>query len=171
MRTRSKLTLMIVPLVAAVTLAVPAAAQPGKGGGKTRDQAIDAAIAYLKTAQAEDGTWSKAASPGVTGIVLAGLLKTGKVAPDDPMAAKALKFVEGMADDKAGHLAAGEKVFHKNYITSVNLTALKATGLSKYDAIVANAAGYLRKARTTAASATAPAPGRTCRTPTSSSTD
>src|SRR5262245_61134634 len=120
---RVRLLVPIVPLAVALAAMVPASAQPAKGKG--RDQAIDAAIAYLKNAQAEDGTWSKSASPGVTGIVQTGLLKSGKVAPDDPMAAKALKFIEGMVDAKAGHIAAGEKVFHKNYITSVNLIALK----------------------------------------------
>jgi squalene-hopene/tetraprenyl-beta-curcumene cyclase len=148
MTTLRKLALAVALPAAAMALAAPAAGQPGKGGGKTADQAVDAAVAYLKAAQAEDGTWSKAASPGVTGIVLTGLLKSGKVGPDDPMAAKAAKFVESLADAKEGHLAAGEKTFHKNYITSVNLVALKATGDTKYDATIARAAGYLRKAQT-----------------------
>lgn len=137
--------LAVAPVALAVALSPPVVAQPGKGGGKTRDGAIDAAVAFCKTAQAEDGTWSKAASPGVTGIVLTGLLKSEKVKADDPTAAKALKFIESMIDAKDGHLAAGEKVFHKNYITSVNLTTLKATGLPKYDAVTAAAAAYLKK--------------------------
>jgi squalene-hopene/tetraprenyl-beta-curcumene cyclase len=134
------------PLVLAAALAAPSAAQPGKGGGKTPDQAVEAAVKYLKAAQAEDGSWSKAASPGVTAIVVTGLLRSG-VKADDPVAAKGLKFVEGMADAKEGHLAAGEKVFLKNYITSVNLTALKAAGASKYDALTAGATEYLKKAQ------------------------
>jgi squalene-hopene/tetraprenyl-beta-curcumene cyclase len=99
MTTLRKLLLAAAPLAVAVLLSAPAEAQPGKGG-KNRDQAIDAAVAYLKTAQADDGTWSKAASPGVTAIVLTGLLKSGKVKADDPMSAKALKFIESMVDEK-----------------------------------------------------------------------
>lgn len=143
MNPRFKLVLACAALALLILASAPAEAQPGKG----RDQALDAAVAYLKASQAEDGTWSKAASPGVTAIVLTGLLKSGKVKADDPMAAKSLKFIEGMADAKEGHLAAGEKVFLKNYITSVNLTALKATGSDKYDALTAKATAYLKKAQ------------------------
>jgi len=148
MPVRFKLMLVVMALALAFAVGAPspAPAQP-KGGGKTREQAIDAALAYLKTAQADDGSWSKAASPGVTAIVLTGVLQTEKVGATDAPAAKALKFVEGMVDAKAGHLAAGEKTFHKNYITSVNLAALKATGDKKYDAIVAAGVGYLKKAQ------------------------
>ncbi len=143
-------------LAVVLGLAAPAAAQPGKGKGKTADEAIAAAVTYLKGAQAEDGTWSKAASPGVTAIVLTGLLKGGKVAADDPVVAKSLKFVEAMADEKTGSLAAGDKVFHKNYVTAVNLTALKATGQAKYDPLVAKAAAYLKSIQTGAADGKTP---------------
>src|SRR5262249_20695287 len=105
MTTLRKFVLGPAALAAVACLSAPADAQ--KGGGKTPEQAVDAAVAYLKTAQAEDGTWSKTASPGVTGIVVTGLLKSGKVGADDPVAAKAIRFVEGMADAKAGHLAVG----------------------------------------------------------------
>jgi squalene-hopene/tetraprenyl-beta-curcumene cyclase len=138
----------IVLVALAMPFSIPAAAQPGKGAGKTRDEAIDAAVAYLKSSQADDGTWSSAVSPGVTGFVVTGLLRSGKVGADDPAVAKALKHLEGMVDAKGGHIAAGEKVFHTNYITGVNLAAFKATGLPKYDAVVANATAYLKKAQT-----------------------
>lgn len=144
MKTVRGLVFGITPLAVVAGLAAPAAGQPGKGGGKTPEQAAAAAVAYLKGSQADDGTWSKAASPGVTAIVLTGLLKGGKVSADDPAVAKALKFIEGMADEKSGSLAAGDKVFHKNYVTAVNLTALKATGQAKYDPVVARAVAYLK---------------------------
>ncbi|MFT3881125.1 MAG: terpene cyclase/mutase family protein [Gemmatales bacterium] len=120
-------------------------AQPPRGG-KTREQAIDAAIAFLKGAQSEDGSWSKAASPGVTGIVLAGLLKSGKVRSDEAPASAALKHIESMIDSGEGHLAGGPgRIFHKNYITSVNLAALKAADNAKYDPIISAATSYLKK--------------------------
>ena len=145
----------LVALVAAVS--APVRGQPSKAAAKTRDQAVNDAVAYLKSSQAEDGSWSRASSPGVTGFVLTALLKSGKVGPDDPAATRALTFVEAMVDAKAGHIAAGEKAFHKNYITSVNLQALKATALPKYDATVASAAAYLKKAQAGADGAKKPA--------------
>lgn len=120
-----------------------------KGGGfkqKSRDEVIDAGVAYLKAAQADDGTWSKAAHPGVTAVVLTGLLKSGKVTADDATATKALKFIESQVDAKEGHIAAaGENVRHKFYLTSVNLQALKATGDKKYEPVIEKAAGYFKK--------------------------
>jgi squalene-hopene/tetraprenyl-beta-curcumene cyclase len=151
MTSRFKTLLALAPLALAGALAAPAPApaQPGKGGGKTREQAIDAAVAYLKAAQAEDGTWSKSPSPGITPIVLTGLLKSGKVKADDPVAVKALKFIEGMVNEKEGHLAGSERL--KNYITSVNVTALKATGDKRYDKLIAAGTAYLKKAQVGAA--------------------
>ena len=127
--------------------------EKGKGGFKQKswDEVTDAAVAYLKTTQAEDGTWSKAAHPGVTAVVLTGLLKSGKATAEDAMAAKGLKFVETLVDDKEGHIAVGENIRHKFYTTSVNLQALKASGLKKYDGTVANAVAYFKKGQVGAA--------------------
>jgi squalene-hopene/tetraprenyl-beta-curcumene cyclase len=145
MKFRFKLMTLITPLALLVGLSKPVEGQPGKGPAKTPEQAVEAGVAFLKTTQAEDGSWSKANSPGVTAVILTGLLKSGKVSAADPAAAKALKFIEGFADTKTGSLAAGDQVRHKNYITSVNLIALKASGESKYDALVSGAADYLKK--------------------------
>lgn len=121
--------------------------EPPKKGFKQKswDEVTDAAVGYLKTTQAEDGTWSKASHPGITAVVVTGLLKSGKVKADDALAAKGLKFVETMADEKDGSLAVGENVRHKFYLTSVNLQALKASGDKKYDATITKAAAYLKK--------------------------
>ncbi len=126
------------------------AAEPEKPVGpnpKVWNQTVDKAVAYLKSHQADDGTWSKEASPGVTGLVLTALLRSGKVSADDPAAAKALKYVESLVDPKEGHIAgAGSKVGLHNYVTSVNLIALQAADADKrYDTVVANAAAYLKK--------------------------
>src|SRR5713101_3634406 len=62
---------------------------------------VNKAIGYLKTSQAEDGSWSGKRSPGVTGIVLTGLLRTGRVKAEDPVAAKALSYIELLVNPKA----------------------------------------------------------------------
>lgn len=124
--------------------------QPKKGGFKQKswDEVTDAGVAYLKTSQADDGTWSKASHPGITAVVLTGLFKSGKAKADDPMAAKALKFVESLVDEKEGHIAAGENLRHKFYTTSVNVQAFKASGSKKYDATIDRAVAYFKKGQT-----------------------
>lgn len=119
----------------------------GKGGfkAKTWDEVATAATNYLKTSQAEDGSWSKVTHVGITGVVLSGLFKSGQMTATDPVAAKGLKFVEQFANAKDGHLAGqGDDVRHKFYMTATNLQALKASGDKKYDALVSAAATYLK---------------------------
>ena len=140
-----RLSVLLVGLPLALLASLPETAPAQPKGAKTREQVIDAATAYLKTTQAEDGTWSRAASPGVTAIALTGLLQTGKVKADDPVAAKALAYIASLADEKEGHLAGTERL--KNYITSANLTALKATGSDKYAPLAAKATAYLKKSQ------------------------
>jgi squalene-hopene/tetraprenyl-beta-curcumene cyclase len=106
---------------------------------------VEKGIAYLKSTQDPAGTWSKAATPGITGIALAALLRNG-VSPDDPVAAKALKYVESLATPE-GHLAGKDaKLALHNYVTSVNVLALKAANRpEKYGKLIDNAVAYLKK--------------------------
>ena len=120
------------------------------GAGRADDWAksVDAGVAYLKTTQNADGSWGTAPrNRGVTGIVVVGLLKTGKVTVEDPMVAKALTFIESLVNEKAGHIAGQDAaVGLQNYVTSVNVLALQAANRpEKYKAVVANAATFLKK--------------------------
>src|SRR5262245_44644110 len=74
-------------------------------GDATWDRMVDKAVGYLKSTQADDGTWSRERSPGVTGIVLTGLLQSGKVGPNDPVAQKALRYIESLVNPEEGHIA------------------------------------------------------------------
>src|SRR5262245_26939549 len=44
---------------------------------------------FLKSTQDADGSWSKTKSPGITGLVVTALLRSGQ-SPDDPPCAKGL---------------------------------------------------------------------------------
>ena len=89
---------------------------------KDWDAVVDKALAYLKTEQGEDGSWSSKASPGVTGIVLTGILTTGKLGAKDPMVAKGLKYVESLINPEKGHIAGKDpRVQLQNYVTCVNV--------------------------------------------------
>jgi squalene-hopene/tetraprenyl-beta-curcumene cyclase len=132
----------------------PGPAQPAKKAAKRIgpdardwDRITTRAIDYLKSAQAEDGSWSETKSPGVTGIVLTGLLHTGKVSAKDPMAAKALKYIESLVNPKAGHIAGqNPRVQLQNYVTCVNVMALVAAKQDKkYKGVIGDAVKFLKK--------------------------
>jgi squalene-hopene/tetraprenyl-beta-curcumene cyclase len=136
----------LLALFLCMSFASPGMAQDKKKGGpKSREEVIEQAVNYLKTSQSADGTWSVKTSPGITGLVLQGMLRSGKVTAADPVVAKGLKTIEAMIDAKEGHLAAGEgKIFHRNYITAVNLLAFQSADPKKYAAIIEKANTYLK---------------------------
>jgi squalene-hopene/tetraprenyl-beta-curcumene cyclase len=110
------------------------------------NQVTDKAIAYLKSQQGADGSWSEARSPGITGIVLTGMLRTGKLSAKDPVVTRGLHYVEGLINPKAGHIAGKDpKVQLQNYVTCVNVLALTSADRDTYKAVVADAAGFLKK--------------------------
>jgi squalene-hopene/tetraprenyl-beta-curcumene cyclase len=126
--------------------ALPAqSAKPGPDR-KQWEATVDKAIAYLRRTQAADGSWGGAQKMGVTGIVVTGLLKTGRVGPKDPMVEKALKYIESLINRKEGHIAGKDpRLGLQNYVTCVNVMALCAAGRDSYKAVIADAARFLRK--------------------------
>jgi squalene-hopene/tetraprenyl-beta-curcumene cyclase len=124
--------------------------QPAESAGpphKDWDQVVDKAINYVKTQQALDGSFSKEKSLGVTGVVLTGVLKTGRVPNNDPLVANGLKFLESLINGKEGHIAGDQpRPQLLNYVTSVNVMAFAtADGNGKYKVIVDKAAHYLKQ--------------------------
>jgi squalene-hopene/tetraprenyl-beta-curcumene cyclase len=108
------------------------------------DATVDKAVAYLKSTQAVDGSWGKP-NPGITGLVLTGMLRTGKVGPQDPAVERGLKYIESLINPKAGHIAGKDpKVQLQNYVTCINVLALTSAGSDSYKAVVADAAKFLR---------------------------
>lgn len=142
------LLFLAVPLVALL----PAAAQEPSGGsssaGKSPSagQLIDKANRFLDTAQSTDGSWSSGRSPGVTGIVITGMLRTGR-SPDQPTVARGLKNIESLINAREGHIAGKDpRVQLKNYVTSVNVMALTAAKQEdKYRKVIADAAAFLKQ--------------------------
>src|SRR5688572_1686718 len=68
-------------------------------------EVVDKAIRFLQTTQGPDGSFSKDRSLGVTGIVVTGVLETGRISVDDPFVARSLAFIESLVDSKEGHIA------------------------------------------------------------------
>src|SRR5207302_10936697 len=131
--------------IACVGAFVVSAAEPA-ATPKQWDDTVEKAIAYLKTSQDANGGWSTGRSPGVTGVVLTGLLETGKVTPETPVAAKALAYIESLVNPEERHIAGrAPQVQLKNYVTSVNVLALTAANREgKYKKIIGDAAEFLK---------------------------
>jgi squalene-hopene/tetraprenyl-beta-curcumene cyclase len=124
----------------------PAEEKKDEGTTKEWDRVVDKAIAYLRSTQGEDGSWSGKVNPGITGIVLTGLLETRKVNAKDPTVEKGLKFVEGLINPTAGHIAGKDpKMGLQNYVTCVNVMALVAADRDSYKAAIGNATKFLKK--------------------------
>lgn len=107
---------------------------------------VEKATTYLKSSQESAGSWSAARSPGVTGIVVTGLLRSGTEADRAPTA-KGLAYIESLINEKAGHIAGADpKPQLLNYVTSINVMALQAAGRDdKYRKVVGDAATFLKK--------------------------
>jgi hypothetical protein len=107
------------------------------------NQAIDRAGGFLQQSQGSDGSFSAASGPGVTAIVAAGLLRAGR-GPDDPVVAKALKFLESNRHDDGGIYQSGGN--HKNYETCLAILAFKAANKDRrYDQLLADAEKFVKK--------------------------
>jgi squalene-hopene/tetraprenyl-beta-curcumene cyclase len=125
-------------------------APPARAGAdpKQWNDTVDKAIAYLRKTQNDDGSWGKTGPQqlGGTGVILTGLLQTGKVGPDDPMVEKGLKYIESLINPKAGHIAGKDpRVQLQNYVTCINVLALVSAKRDSYKAVVADASKFLRK--------------------------
>jgi squalene-hopene/tetraprenyl-beta-curcumene cyclase len=126
-----------------------AAPVPAKQVGPDRkewDRVADRAIAYLRSTQGDDGSWSGKQSPGVTGVVLTGLLKTGKLSTRDPMIEKGLKYVEALINPEKGHIAGKDpRLGLQNYVTCVNVMALVSADRDSYKKVVKDATKFLKQ--------------------------
>jgi squalene-hopene/tetraprenyl-beta-curcumene cyclase len=125
------------------------AAEPDKKAAPAAgqwDQTVDKAIAYLKAHQSEDGSWSSKQNIGVTGIVVTGMVQTGKVGAKDPSVEKGLKYIESLINPKEKHIAGKDpRVQLKNYVTCVNVLALTAADRDSYKSVIADAAKFLKE--------------------------
>jgi len=112
------------------------------------DGVVEKAITFLKSTQNPDGSWgAPPRNAGITGIVVTGLLQTGKVTPEDAFVAKALTYIESLVNPKAGHIAGKDPAIGlQNYVTSVNVMALQAANKAdKYKAVIGDAVKFLRQ--------------------------
>lgn len=129
---RSLLFILAVAVGGTSTLAAPA-----KLG-----LSVDRGVAYLAAAQAEDGSFSKQAGPGVTALIASAMLRNGRSA-DDPVVAKALAYVLANVRPDGGIYAEGSR--YKNYETCLAIMCLEdANRDGLYDAQLQKAGDFVK---------------------------
>lgn len=131
---------LVVGLVAVQDPIASAADPAGFPDRKELDSVLDKAIAYLKTAQAPDGSVAaKFSGPGITSLVAAGLIRHGRA--DDPVLLNALKYLESNVQKDGGIYSKGLA----NYTTCLGLMAFQeANKNGKYDTVITNATKFLK---------------------------
>ena len=145
MSIRPEIALLLSSAIAVMTLTLLPAAEPTKPAnsmGPNGGQGHRLPQAH----QAEDGSWGGKQAVGVTGVVLTGMLETGKVGPEDPAVEKGLKYVESLINTKEGHIAGKDpREQLKNYVTCINVMALTSADRDSYKSVVADAAKFLKE--------------------------
>ncbi len=139
---------------AVTTLSATGLVYPGRlQAAVVADPKIDAMVSkaaeYLANHQSPDGAFTPQAGVGITALVAAGLLRNGR-APDDPLVARSLKFLEGAVQPDGGVYA--PNLGYRNYETCVALTCFVAANTDKrYDKIIKNAEKYIKATQWTEA--------------------
>lgn len=131
-------------LLALPFVAVAPPASAGEGGTSKQYADVTAkAISFLSTkGQAADGSFSSQAGPAVTALVATGMLRNGQTV-DDPVVAKALKYVENFVQPDGG--VYNPQGNHKNYETCIALVCFsEANKDGRYDKQIAAADAFIK---------------------------
>lgn len=108
----------------------------------TFQQCVERAIAFLRKAQAPDGSFAAAAGPGPTAVIATGLLRHG-LGPDDPMVAKSLSYLETMRQNDGGVYWPGS--LYANYETCLAMMCFAAANKDhRYDKLLKSAEAFVK---------------------------
>ncbi|QEH34763.1 Prenyltransferase and squalene oxidase repeat protein [Aquisphaera giovannonii] len=118
----------------------------GQGGSAPDVLAmVGRAVAFLRSRQAKDGSWSgDRQEPGITALVVTALLRTKRVPPADPAVEKGLAYLEKYVGAKGGLSEAP----HSIYTTSVALMAFHEANVGgKYDRVIKGCQDFLKESQ------------------------
>lgn len=107
------------------------------------EQTVQRAVDYLVTkGQAEDGSFSAFAGPGVTALVTTALIEHG-LSPDEPHVAKALAYLEKFIQPDGGIYQ--PETYYRNYETCLAIMCLeKANRDGRYDETIRRADAFIK---------------------------
>ncbi len=124
------------------------ASWPGRvlaGGPPDAGSMAAKGVAFLKSRQGIDGSWSGDREPGITALVVTAMLRSGRVTPEDPAITKGLGFLEKYIGPKGGLSEAP----HSVYTTSVALMAFhEANRNGRYDRVIKGSQEFLKSTQT-----------------------
>lgn len=107
-------------------------------------QTVDQAVRFLREeGQADDGSFSNYAGPGVTALVTTALINNG-IPTDDPMVSAALEYLKRFVQPDGGVHAADS--LYKNYETSLAIICfVAANGNGQYDELIRQAEEFVKR--------------------------
>ena len=106
-----------------------------------REKTVKKGLEYLRSSQADDGTFSARFGPGLTALAVTAALRNG-LGADDPMVSKGLKALQGFVKPDGG-IYGGDRL--KNYETCIAVMCFaEANENGKYDETLANANKFLK---------------------------
>jgi len=109
---------------------------------KALQESRERGVNFLRTTQADDGSWTQPDAVGITALATTSLLRTG-LEVDDPTVSKALANLESFIHDDGGIYAPSSK--HRNYETSIALLAFQAANEDgRYDETINKAVAFLK---------------------------
>jgi squalene-hopene/tetraprenyl-beta-curcumene cyclase len=114
----------------------------GSAGPARLSEAVSRGVSFLQQAQADDGSFSAGSGPGITAIVAAALLRSGR-AVDDPLVARSLVYLQKHLHDDGGIYQEGSR--YKNYETSLSIVCFQlANKDGRYDDLLAGAEKFVK---------------------------
>jgi len=125
-----------------LSLAADTPAKPA-ASAKVYEDTVNKAIEYFRIkGQAADGSFSAEAGPAITAVATTAILRTGRTA-DDPMVAKALKYLQGFVHPDGGIYV--EKSTHQNYETAIAIQCFaEANRDHRYDDLLKKAEQFVK---------------------------
>lgn len=102
----------------------------------------DKAVAFLRSRQASDGSWSgDRKEPGITALVVTALLRSKRVTADEPTVVRALAYLEKFIGPDGGLSEAA----HANYSTAIAIMAFhEANWDGRYDRTIKGGQQFLK---------------------------
>lgn len=124
-------------------LAEPAVMEPQAEKTASLPKLVDRGIGFLRSTQAEDGSWSSFAGSGVTSLTATSLLSHGRT-PQDPVVAKAIEYILSHRQKDGGIYVTG--TMYRNYETCLAIMCLaQANRDGKYDEVLAGAEKFVKE--------------------------